>query len=61
MHDLNEIFYTVDNEYSPNSLSGASSMAVREKVSDSLSDKLFVSPALETASWCDESGYDVYL
>lgn len=61
MHHLNEIFYTVENEYSPDSLSGASPMEVRAEVSDALSDKLYVSPALETASWCNESGYDVYL
>ena len=61
MHHLNEIFYTVKNEYSSDSLSAASPMEVRAKVSDALSDKLYVSPALETASWCNESGYGVYL
>ena len=28
---------------------------------EALSDKLFVSPALDTASWCNETGYTVYL
>ena len=61
MHHLNEIFYTVENEYNPDRLSEASPLSVRASVSDALSDKLYVSPALETASWCNESGYDVYL
>ena len=54
MHRLNEIFDTLENEYTPN-------VAVRTKVLDALSGKLFVSSALETTSWCNESGYDVYL
>ena len=36
-------------------------MAVRAKVLDVLSDKLFVSHALDTASCCNESGHEVYL
>ena len=31
------------------------------KVSEALGDKLYMSPALETASWCNESGYVVHL
>ena len=61
MHHLNEIFYTIENEYSSDSLGGTSPTVVRELVSDALSDKLYVSPALETASWCNESGYEVFL
>ena len=60
MHHLNEIFYTVENEYSPVGLS-ATPERVRTKVSEALGDKLFLSPALETASWCNESGYTVHL
>ena len=30
-------------------------------MSQALSDKLYVSPALDTASWCNETGYTVYL
>ena len=36
-------------------------MVIRANVLDALIDKLLVSPALETASWCNASGYDVYL
>ena len=60
MHHLNEIFYTVENEYSPVGPS-ATPQRVRAKVSEALGDKLFLSPALETASWCNESGYTVHL
>ena len=73
MHHLNEIFYTVENEYSPVGAS-ATPQAVRDKVfsvlskffipvkvSEALGDKLYMSPALETASWCNESGYVVHL
>lgn len=60
MHHLNEIFYTVENEYSPVGPL-ASPQAVRRRVAEALGDKLFLSPALETASWCNESGYAVHL
>ena len=74
MHHLNEIFYTVENEYSPVG-AAATPQAVRGKVfsdivklffipvkvSEALGDKLYMSPALETASWCNESGYVVHL
>ena len=30
-------------------------------MSEALSDKLYVSPALDTASWCNETGYTSYL
>ncbi len=30
-------------------------------MSEALSDKLYVSPALDTASWCNETGYTAYL
>ena len=74
MHHLNEIFYTVENEYSPVG-AAATPQAVRDKVffsvvkvfftpvkvSEALGDKLYMSPALETASWCNESGYVVHL
>ena len=60
MHHLNEIFYTVENEYSPIG-AAATPQAVRGKVSEALGDKLYMSPALETASWCNESGYVVHL
>ena len=56
-----QIFYTIENEYSPDPLPGESSQKMRERVSDALSDKLYVSPALDTASWCNETGYSVYL
>ena len=63
--DWQQIFYTVENEYSVDpevgSDSGDPSDQVRESVSDALSDKLYVSPALDTASWCNETGYQVYL
>ena len=73
MHHLNEIFYTVENEYSPVG-AAATPQAVRGKVfalilklfnpvkvSEALGDKMYMSPALETASWCNESGYAVHL
>ena len=60
MHHLNEIFYTVENEYAP--LAGAGTpLTVRRRVAEALGDKLYISPALETASWCNESGYSVHL
>lgn len=34
---------------------------IRSRVSEALSDKLYVSPALDTASWCNETGYTSYL
>ena len=63
MHHLNEIFYTIENEYrwDAGRAGGDSAAVLRRKVSQALSDKLYVSPALETASWCNESGYQVYL
>ena len=58
-----QIFYTIENEYSPEQTPPESGAAVRrrEEVSQALSDKLYVSPALDTASWCNETGYTVYL
>lgn len=56
-----QIFYTIENEYSPDKVPADSGHKMRERVSDALSDKLFVSPAMDTASWCNESGYSVYL
>ena len=55
----------MENEYSVDPVvggdSGATSDQVRESVSQALSDKLYVSPALDTASWSNETGYKVYL
>ena len=34
---------------------------MRARVSEALADKLYISPALDTASWCNETGYSVYL
>ena len=58
-----QIFYTIEKEYSPERTPPESGAAVRrrEEVSQALSDKLYVSPALDTASWCNETGYTVYL
>ena len=36
-------------------------LRIRSRVSEALSDKLYVSPALDTASWCNETGYTAYL
>ena len=56
-----QIFYTIENEYSPERNPPESGAVVRRRVSQALSDKLYVSPALDTASWCNETGYTVYL
>ena len=56
-----QIFYTIENEYSPERTPPESGAVVRRRVSQALSDKLYVSPALDTASWCNETGYTVYL
>ena len=56
-----QIFYTIENEYSPERNPPESGPVVRRRVSQALSDKLYVSPALDTASWCNETGYSVYL
>jgi hypothetical protein len=60
MHHLNEIFYTVENEYSPTG-PPVYGQAVRAKVVEALEEKLYLSPALETASSCNESSYAVHL
>ena len=36
-------------------------LRIRSRVSEALSGKLYVSPALDTASWCNETGYTAYL
>ena len=56
-----QIFYTIENEYSPERTPPEPGPVVRRRVSQALSDKLYVSPALDTASWCNETGYTVYL
>ena len=56
-----QIFYTIENEYSPERNPPESGLVVRRRMSQALSDKLYVSPALDTASWCNETGYTVYL
>ena len=56
-----QIFYTIENEYSPDRSPPESGEVLRTQVSQAISDKLYVSPALDTASWCNETGYTVYL
>ena len=56
-----QIFYTIENEYTPDRIPPESGQVLRSQVSQAISDKLYVSPALDTASWCNETGYTVYL
>ena len=56
-----QIFYTIENEYSPDRSPPESGEVLRSQDSQAISDKLYVSPALDTASWCNETGYTVYL
>ena len=59
-YHLNEIYYTVQNEYTDLANQEISPRETRRLVSSALSDKLYISPVLEAAAWCNESGYPTY-
>lgn len=59
---LNELFATVQNEYSD---WRAPESQIRPKrllweASRALTDKLYVAPMVTTANWCNYSGFDTY-
>ena len=60
-YHLNEIYYTVQNEYSNYQGREMTPRETRSLVSSALNDKLYISPVLETAAWCNQSGYSTYL
>ena len=59
---LNEIFATVQNEYT-DWLGNDGDIRPRKLLSlasHALTDKLYLAPLIQTASWCDRSGFPVY-
>lgn len=57
---LNEIFSTVQNEYSDWGGGQIRPKRLRFLASRALTDKLYVAPALRTAKWCNQTGFPVY-
>ena len=59
---VDEIFATVQNEYS-DWLSGGQIRPrhLLREASSALTDKLFVAPLVQTANWCNRSGFDTFM
>ncbi len=62
---LNEIFATVQNEYSDwGSFSSSDRRRARRRqlreASRALTDKLYLAPASQTAEWCQKRGFPTY-
>ncbi len=64
---LNEIFATVQNEYSDwgglddDGGGGGGDGSLLARASRALTDKLYLSPAEQTAEWCERSGFPTYI
>jgi hypothetical protein len=59
---LNEIFATVQNEYSDwfGDVGTIRPRRLLSLASHALQDKLYLAPAVEAAEWCEASGFNVY-
>ncbi len=62
-YHLNEIFATVQNEYSDWMASTEEDVRPRRLLSlaaDAITDRLYLAPAIEAAEWCEASGFPLY-
>lgn len=62
---LNEIFATVQNEYSDWMSSDLSGGEIRPQylqweAAKAITDRLYTAPILQSANWCNQSGFPVY-
>jgi neuroligin len=67
-YHMNEIFATVQNEYTDWTFQGPLEMEppirprhLQMSASRALTDKLYVAPILTTANWCNQSAFQTFL
>ena len=62
-YHLNEIFATVQNEYTDwaAGAAGADRFQLQYQASRALTDRLYTAPIHQTAAWANETGFDCFL